>query len=156
MPSMTIGPVLAPVLTPFTASGEVDASRFVEHARWLLAEGCTGLAPFGTTSEGNSLSVTERKGLLIALLKAGIDPARLMPGTGLCSLHETVELTKHALDQGCGGVLMLPPFYYKGVSDDGLYRHFANVVERVGSPNLRSLSLSHPAFHADRLFHPVD
>ena len=129
--------VVAPVLTPFTAAGEPDAGRFVEHARWLLAEGCTALAPFGTTSEGNSLSSAERKVLLISLLAAGIDPARLMPGTGLCSIPETADLTKHAVELGCVGVLVLPPFYYKGVSDEGLYRYFASLFERVADNRLR-------------------
>jgi len=137
MLSPALGSVLAPVLTPFTASGEPDAGRFVDHARWLLADGCTGLAPFGTTSEGNSLSSAERKALLVALLAAGIDPARLMPGTGLCSLPETVDLTTHAVGLGCGGVLVLPPFYNRAVSDDGLYRYFAGVIERVGDARLR-------------------
>jgi 4-hydroxy-tetrahydrodipicolinate synthase len=68
---------------------------------------------------------------------AGIDPGRLMPGTGCCALTDTVELTRHAVKLGCAGVLMLPPFYYKGVSDDGLYRSFAEVIDRVGSSNLR-------------------
>jgi len=135
-PSALAG-VIAPVVTPFTASGEPEAGRFVTHARWLLAEGCTALAPFGTTSEGNSLSVAERKVLLISLLAAGVDPALLLPGTGVCSAPETVDLTKHAVGLGCAGVLMLPPFYYKSVSDEGLYRHFAQVIERVGDDRLR-------------------
>ena len=146
MPSASLGQVLAPVLTPFTVTGEADAGRFVDHARWLLGEGCTGLAPFGTTSEGNSLSSAERKVLLIALLAAGIDPARLMPGTGLCSVPETVDLTKHAVDLGCAGVLMLPPFYYKGVSDEGLYRYFAGVIEGVGDARLRVYLYHIPPF----------
>jgi 4-hydroxy-tetrahydrodipicolinate synthase len=141
-----LGPVLAPVLTPFAATGEVDTGRFVDHARWLLAQGCSGLAPFGTTSEGNSLSGGERKTMLVALLEAGIDPAGLMPGTGLCSLPDTVDLTRHAVDHGCGGVLMLPPFYYKNVSDDGLYRYFASTIERVGSSKLRVYLYHIPPF----------
>lgn len=146
MASNGLGGVVAPVVTPFTASMEPDAGRFVEHARWLLAEGCTGLAPFGTTSEGNSLSVAERKVLLISLLAAGVDPARLMPGTGLCSLPETVDLTKHAVELGCGGVLMLPPFYYTGLSDEGLYRYFAQAIERVGDDRLRIYLYHIPQF----------
>ena len=131
------GRVIAPVLTPFGASGEIDAGRFIDHAKWLLAEGCTALAPFGTTSEANSLSIAERKVLLISLLAAGIDPGQLMPGTGLCSASETADLTRQAVDLGCAAVLMLPPFFYKGVSDEGLFRHFAQVIERVGDHRLR-------------------
>ena len=140
------GRVIAPVLTPFGASGEIDAGRFIDHAKGLLAQGCTALAPFGTTSEANSLSVAERKVLLISLLAAGVDPAHLMPGTGLCSAAETADLTKQAVDLGCGGVLMLPPFYYKGVSDEGLFRHFAHVIERVGDHRLRVYLYHIPPF----------
>lgn len=129
--------VIAPVLTPFDAQGNPDASRFLDHARWLLADGCTGLAPFGTTGEANSLGIQERKDLLEALIDGGIDPALLMPGTGVCALSDTVELSRHAVEQGCGGVMVLPPFYYKAVSDDGLFAYFSEVIERVGDDRLR-------------------
>lgn len=129
--------VLAPVLTPFRADLSPDTERFVRHCRWLLAHGCAALAPFGTTSEANSLSADERERLLDALLEAGIPAERLMPGTGCCALTDSVRLTAHAVRRGCAGVLMLPPFYYKGVSDDGLFRAFAEVIERVGDPRLR-------------------
>jgi 4-hydroxy-tetrahydrodipicolinate synthase len=129
--------VLAPVLTPFGADLAPDAARFVKLCRWLLAEGCAGLAVFGTTSEANSLSVEERERLLDDLLAAGVDPARLMPGTGACAVPDAVRLTRKAVRAGCAGVLMLPPFYYKGVSDEGLFRAFAEVVERVGDDRLR-------------------
>jgi len=129
--------VIAPVLTPFDAQGNPDASRFLDHARWLLADGCTGLAPFGTTGEANSLGIQERKDLLEALIDGGIDPALLMPGTGVCALSDTVELSRHAVEQGCGGVMVLPPFYYKAVNDDGLFAYFSEVIERVGDDRLR-------------------
>jgi 4-hydroxy-tetrahydrodipicolinate synthase len=129
--------VLAPVLTPFEADLAPDALRFVKLCRWLLEGGCAGLAVFGTTSEANSLSADERERLLDALLAGGLEPARLMPGTGCCALSDTVRLTRHAVRAGCGGVLMLPPFYYKGVSDEGLFRAFSEVVERVGDDRLR-------------------
>jgi 4-hydroxy-tetrahydrodipicolinate synthase len=129
--------VLAPVLTPFGADLAPDPVRLVRHCRWLLAHGCSALAPFGTTSEANSLSVEERERLLDALVGGGIPPARLMPGTGCCAVPDSARLTAHAVRRGCAGVLMLPPFYYKGVSDDGLFRGFAEVIERVGDPALR-------------------
>ncbi|RME98905.1 MAG: dihydrodipicolinate synthase family protein [Alphaproteobacteria bacterium] len=129
--------VIAPVLTPFDEQGNPDASRFLDHARWLLADGCTGLAPFGTTGEANSLGIQERKDLLEALIDGGIDPALLMPGTGVCALSDTVELSRHAVEQGCGGVMVLPPFYYKAVNDDGLFAYFSEVIERVGDDRLR-------------------
>ncbi len=128
--------VLSPAVTPFKADLAPDAQRFVEHCRWLLDNGCDGLAVFGTNSEATSLSGTERMELLETLVGAGIPAARLMPGTGFCSLTETVEVTRHAVRLGCAGVLALPPFYYKGVPEEGLYRHFAETIERVGDDRL--------------------
>lgn len=129
--------VLSPVLTPFTEDLNPDSERFVAHCRWLLEQGVNGLAVFGTTSEANSLSVGERMQLLDALVGDGIRPDLLMPGTGCCSLIDTVQLTSHAVQNGCGGVLLLPPFYYKAVNEDGLFAHIAEVIERVGDDRLR-------------------
>src|SRR5262245_40339054 len=129
--------VLAPVITPFKKDYSPDAERFVRHCRWLLKSGCAGLAVFGTNSEANSLSVSEKKSLLQALVAGGVSPAQLMPGTGHCALTDSIELTRAAVEMGCAGVLMLPPFYYKGVSDEGLYRNFAEVIERVGDERLQ-------------------
>ena len=128
--------VLAPVVTPFTAELRPDAERLTRHCRWLLSRD-VGLAVFGTNSEANSLSVPEKVALLDALIAAGIPPARMMPGTGCCALPDTVELTRRAVQHGCAGVLMLPPFYYKGVPDDGLFASYAEVIERVGDARLR-------------------
>jgi 4-hydroxy-tetrahydrodipicolinate synthase len=113
-----------------------DADRFVRHCRWLIEQD-VGLAVFGTNSEANSLGVQEKRGLLDTLLQAGIPAARMMPGTGSCALPEAIEMTRHAVQAGCGGVLMLPPFYYKGVSDEGIYRYFASVVDAVADSRLR-------------------
>ncbi|MCB1511781.1 MAG: dihydrodipicolinate synthase family protein [Hyphomicrobiaceae bacterium] len=131
--------VIAPVLTPFGEDGSPDPDRFVEHAEWLLSAegGCTALAPFGTTSEANSLGLDERMELLEDLVDAGIEPTSLMPGTGTCSLQDTAILTQHAMDLGCGGVLMLPPFYYKQPAEEGLFRYFAEVIEEVADDRLR-------------------
>ena len=128
--------ILSPVLTPFKSDYGPDAERFVRHCRWLLANDVS-LAVFGTNSEANSLSEHERVELLERLVEAGVDPRRLMPGTGCCSMPETVRLTSQAVKLGCAGVLMLPPFYYKGVTDEGLYRSFAETIERVGDERLR-------------------
>jgi 4-hydroxy-tetrahydrodipicolinate synthase len=128
--------VLAPVATPFKPDLLPDRERFIAHCRWLVSQNC-GLAPFGTTSEANSMSAKERMTLLDALVAAGIDPLRMMPGTGCCSIPETVELTAHAVKRGCAGVLMLPPFYYKNVNEEGLYRYFSEVVQRIGDHRLR-------------------
>jgi len=129
--------VLAPVVTPFTQDLAPDAKRFVRHCKWLLGHGCSGLAVFGTNSEANSLSAEERMMLLEELVRAGVPAEKLMPGTGCCALTDSVRLTAHAVKLGCAGVLMLPPFYYKGVPDEGLFRNFAEVIERVADERLQ-------------------
>ncbi len=128
--------VLAPVVTPFKTDLAPDSQRFIAHCKWLLSQNC-GLAVFGTNSEANSLSMEERAMLLDELVAAGVDPSRMMPGTGCCSIMETVKLTAQAVEHGCAGVLMLPPFYYKDVGEEGLYRYFSEVVQRVGDARLK-------------------
>jgi 4-hydroxy-tetrahydrodipicolinate synthase len=128
--------VLTPVVTPFARDLGADKQRFVRQCRWLLEQD-VGLAVFGTNSEANSIALSEKRELLDALLEAGLPPSRMMPGTGLCALTESVELTSHAVRSGCTGVLMLPPFYYKGVSDEGLFRNYSEIIQRVGDDRLR-------------------
>ncbi len=128
--------VLAPVVTPFDKDLRPDAGRLVRHCRWLLSND-VGLAVFGTNSEANSLSTGEKLELLGALIDAGLPAARMMPGTGCCALPDSVELTRAAVGYGCMGVLMLPPFYYKNVSDEGLYRNYAEIIDRVADSRLR-------------------
>src|SRR5467141_757460 len=129
--------ILAPVLTPFDRDLNPDPARFVRFCRGLLDEGCDGLAPFGTTSEGNSLSLDERERLLDALLDSGLPPQKLIPGTGCCALPDTVRLSRKAARAGCAGVLVLPPFYYKNPSEEGLYRSFAQAIDKTGEGRLR-------------------
>jgi 4-hydroxy-tetrahydrodipicolinate synthase len=129
--------VLVPVLTPFTVGGEPDAGRFAVFCRWLLDQGANGLAIFGTTSEANSMSSAERMNLLDRLIDAGVPAEKLMPGTGACAVTDAVELVRHAAGYGCGGVLMLPPFYYKPVTDDGVFDFVARVIDNVASAALR-------------------
>jgi 4-hydroxy-tetrahydrodipicolinate synthase len=128
--------IYSPVVTPFKNTLEPDHQRYVRHCRWLLAAG-VGLAVFGTNSEANSMSVDEKKSLLDTLLAAAVPPERLMPGTGCAALTDSVELTRYASRNGCHNVLMLPPFYYKGVSDEGLFRSYSEVIQRVGASDLR-------------------
>lgn len=128
--------VLSPVITPFNRDLSPNAERLIDQCRWLLSSK-SGLAVFGTNSEANSMSVGEKIDLLDRLVDGGIQTARLMPGTGCCALTDTVRLTRHAVKLGCAGVLMLPPFYYKNVGDAGLFRSYAEVIERVGNGNLR-------------------
>jgi 4-hydroxy-tetrahydrodipicolinate synthase len=127
---------VAPTLTPFRADLEPDAPRFVAHCRWLVSQGA-GLAIFGTNSEAASLSVDERLRLTDALLETGVPASKMMPGTGAPSIADAVTLTKHAVGHGAAGVLMLPPFYYKGVSDQGLFDYYAHVIDKVASDALR-------------------
>jgi 4-hydroxy-tetrahydrodipicolinate synthase len=129
--------VLAPVVTPFTKELAPDPQRFVRHCKWLLAHGCSGLAVFGTNSEANSLSGEERMMLLEELVQSGVPAEKLMPGTGCSALTDSVRLTAHAVKLGCAGALMLPPFYYKGVPDEGLFRNFSEVIERVADERLQ-------------------
>ncbi|QJQ95517.1 MULTISPECIES: dihydrodipicolinate synthase family protein [Halomonadaceae] len=130
------GKVWSPVVTPFQHDLSPDLPRYIEHCRWLVNND-VGLAVFGTNSEANSLAVSHKQQLLDALVGAGVPGSRLMPGTGSCAIEDAVMLSRHALEAGCHGVLMLPPFYYKNVPDEGLYRYFAEVVERVGDAALK-------------------
>jgi 4-hydroxy-tetrahydrodipicolinate synthase len=129
--------VLSPAVTPYRPDLSPDPERYSRHCRWLLEHGCSGLAVFGTNSEANSLSADERMSLLEHLIQSGVPAERLMPGTGCCALSDSVRLTSHALACGCAGVLMLPPFYYKDVSEEGLYRSYSEVIERVADERLR-------------------
>jgi 4-hydroxy-tetrahydrodipicolinate synthase len=129
--------VWVPVATPFQVDGKIDRTLFLEHSRYLLNEGADGLAILGTTSEANSLSVAERLDLLEFLVDNGVSPEQLMPGTGSCAITDAVQLTKAAVAAGCVGTLVLPPFYYKGVSDDALFAYFSELIERVGEDGLR-------------------
>ena len=134
--SLKFSGVLSPVLTPFTKDLKPDSKRLVELCHWLSSQN-VALVLFGTTSEANSLSLEEKISLLDDLIDAGINPSLLMPGTGCCSLTETVQLTSHAVELGCKGTLMLPPFFYKDISDDGLLRSYAETIERVGNSALK-------------------
>jgi len=129
--------VLAPVLTPFDRNLNPDPARFARFCRSLLEQGCDALAPFGTTSEANSLSLDERERLLDALLESGIPAQKLMPGTGCAALPDTARLSRKAARAGCAGVLMLPPFYYKNLTEEGLYRSYALAIDRTAESRLR-------------------
>jgi 4-hydroxy-tetrahydrodipicolinate synthase len=137
MPKGNFEGLLVPALTPLAADLSPDGERFVRFCRWLLDEGANGLAVFGTTSEANSIPLDQRQALLATLIESGIPATRLMPGIGACALEDAVRLARLAVEAGCGGVLALPPFYYKNVSDDGLYAYYAELVERVGDPALK-------------------
>jgi 4-hydroxy-tetrahydrodipicolinate synthase len=125
------------MLTPLDASGGVDHELFIAHARSLLRQGVDGVAPFGTTGEGQSFSVGERKAGIDALLAAGIPGERIVAATGCAALPETIVLTRHGVQSGCAACLVLPPFFWKDATDDGLFAWYAQVIETVGDPRMR-------------------
>jgi 4-hydroxy-tetrahydrodipicolinate synthase len=129
----TIAGVIAPILTPFNDDFSVANDLYIAHAKWLFGQGCGGIAPFGTTGESLSVGIDERIAAIGALAEAGIDPARMIPGTGLSNVADTARLSRACLDMGCAGVMTLPPFYFKNVSEDGLYGYFAQLIEAIGA-----------------------
>jgi len=128
--------VFAAALTPLKNNLGPDIGATIGHYRWLLDEGCDGIVCLGTTGEANSFSLDERLALLDALGETDL-PAKLVVGTGCCAVPDTVRLSKKAIEIGAAGVLVLPPFYYKGASDEGLYAAYAETIERVSDPALK-------------------
>ena len=124
------------VLTPFDSAGLPDSARLARHVRRILAAGVDGIALFGTTGEGQSISLKERREGLDALLAAGIAPSRIVAATGCASLPETIALTRHAVQANCAGVLVLPPFFFKAVTDEGVFASYARVIDGVGDARL--------------------
>lgn len=123
--------------TPVTAGGRPDLRLFAAHCRALLDEGCHGLAILGTTGEANSFGRDQRMALLEAAIDGGVPAETLLPGTSAPAVENTVALTSHAVKAGAKGCVILPPYYYKGVSDEGLYRFYARVIDGVGDDRLR-------------------
>lgn len=152
---MSITGVFCAASTPVTATGAVDTARFIAHAKNLLADGCHGVALLGTTGEANSFSIAERKALLEAAIASGIAPGHLLPGTGLCAVADTVELTKHALSLGVTQVVMLPPFYYKNVSDDGVFNAYARIFDSIADERLRVILYHIPQMSAVPISHAL-
>ena len=157
MPTSTLHPhgVFCASLTPLDADLAPDHVRFVAHCRYLLGEGCDGIALLGTTGEANSFSVGERTALLEAAVREGIAPNRLLPGTGVAALSDTIALTRHALSVGVDTVVMLPPFYYKGVSDDGVYASYSEVVQRIGDARLKVVLYHIPQMSMQPISHAL-
>lgn len=132
----TLPAVLSPVLTPFKADGSPDTQKLLKQCQWLETNG-VGQAIFGTNSEANSISAPQKMDTLTALIQGGLNPAHMMPGTGATSIDATVTMTRHAVQHKCAGVLMLPPFYYKDVTDDGLFAFYSEVIQKVGDAGLQ-------------------
>ena len=130
---MKVRGVIAPILTPFNDDQSVATDLYIAHAKWLFEQGCAGIAPFGTTGEALSVGIDERIAAIRALIDGGIDPARMIPGTGLSNVADTARLSRACLDMACTAVMTLPPFYYKGVTEDGLYEYFRQLIAAIGS-----------------------
>lgn len=137
METKLIKGLIAPILTPFDNELKVDQIMYNDLAQNLMENGCSGLAPFGTTGEALSVGNKERMEAIEGLVKSGINPKTLIPGTGLCNLPDTIEITKHAIDLGCLGAMTLPPFYFKGMSEDGLYEYFEKLIDGVNDQRLK-------------------
>jgi 4-hydroxy-tetrahydrodipicolinate synthase len=125
----TLTGVIAAIATPIDENGAPDLKRAVKLARYLLDNGCDGLNVLGTTGEATSFSLDERKGVMDAYKADGLPMHRLMVGTGAAAMADAVALTRHAAELGFAGALVLPPFYYKGVPDDGLFAYIDTLVK---------------------------
>lgn len=135
MNEITADPIrglIAPLLTPYNDDLSIAHDLYVDHATKMLREGCVGLTPFGTTGEAASISGSERMTALWHLTQGGIHAADMIPGTGLTDFRATAELSRSCMDMGCAAVMILPPYYYKKVSDDGLFDYYKRVIELVG------------------------
>ncbi len=137
MTSCRLKGVIAPNLTPFNDDLSLAVDLYVRLGAALLEHPCVALAPFGTTGEALSVANDERIAAVRAMVDAGVDPARLIPGTGLANLPETATLSQAMLDLGCLAVMTLPPFYFKGVCDDGLFAYFSELIARIDRPRCR-------------------
>jgi 4-hydroxy-tetrahydrodipicolinate synthase len=124
--------VVAPLLTPFNDDSSIATDLYVDLALRLNEQGAAALAPFGTTGEALSVGIDERITAIEALVAGGVDAAKMIPGTGLSNVADTARLSRACLDLGCMAVMTLPPFYFKGVSEDGIYRYFAELIEAIG------------------------
>lgn len=147
--------VFSAALTPLDAELAPDHARFVAHCRYLLDEGCDAIAMLGTTGEANSFSVSERTALLEAVIAGGIKPNQLLPGTGVAAFTDTIALTRHALSAGVETVVMLPPFYYKNVSDDGVYAAYSEIIQRIGDKRLRIVLYHIPQMSMQPISHAL-
>ncbi len=153
--SKAIRGIYAAAVSPFKEDGALDTAKLVAYCQYLTTEGgCDGVAPTGTTGEGNSISFRQKMELAGAFADAGFDPARAIFGTGACATQDAIDLSKAALDAGFPNVLVLPPFYYKNPSDEGLYRYFAQLIEAIGDDRLRVYLYHFPQMSATPI--PVD
>lgn len=142
-PSLPNG-VIAASVTPLTEDGTPDGSALTEHVSTLFEKGCDAALLFGTTGEGLSFTLNERRQGLEAVLAAGIPPERLLVGTGALPLPDAIDLSAHATANGVGGVLVLPPFHFKNLTNEGIFATYDRIVQEVGSKNLRLYFYHYP------------
>ena len=136
---------LTAVLTAFKADLSIDFEKTISHAKMLLDKGLDGVVFFGTTGEGNSINVDEKKQFVEKLIEAKFPLNKTMIGTGACSFIDAVNISKFCVEKGINDCLMLPPFYYKNPKDEGLHNFFSEVIQRIGSDNLRIQIYHFPA-----------
>ncbi len=153
--SLPVTGVYCASATPVLADLSPNLPAFTAHCRWLISEGCDGVALLGTTGEANSFSGTERKAILESALTAGLSPDQVLPGTGVANIPDTIDLTRHAMAQGVTRVVMLPPFYYKAVSDEGLYAAYARVIDGVADARLRVILYHIPQMSGVSISHDL-
>jgi 4-hydroxy-tetrahydrodipicolinate synthase len=143
------------LMTPLSADGAIDHARFAAHAKALLAAGCGGVTPFGTTGEGPSFSAAERRAAVDALIAGGVPAARILVSVSCAALPDTIALTRHAQDVGAWGALLMPPFFFKGVSDAGIVDALAQVIDAGADRPLRVVLYHIPQVAAVALSHTV-
>ena len=136
--------VFSAALTPIKLDYSINLNLFYSHCRWLLTQGINGLAVFGTTGEANAFNVEEKINALEYLINNKIDPAKLLPGTGQCSITDTIRFTKNCAKLKVRAVLVLPAFFYKEVSDEGVIEYYKRVVEEVGDNDLHYILYNIP------------
>ena len=145
--------IWAPALTPVKDNYDIDNNRLIQHIHWLLENGCSGVVLFGTTGEAASFSASERMSALETVLASGVPPSRVIVGNGFPSATDTIAVTKHALAQGCTGVLMVPPFFFKELPEDALVQSYRYVFDQIDSPDLRVLLYHYPKMSAIPITH---
>ncbi len=143
------------LMTPLAADLSIDHARFAAHARQLLEAGCGGVTPFGTTGEGPSFSVAERYAAVDALIAGGVPAARVLVSVSCTAVPDTVALVRHAQDVGAWGVLLMPPFFFKGVSDEGIVDSYRQVLDATADRPLRVVLYHIPPVSAVGLSHAV-
>jgi 4-hydroxy-tetrahydrodipicolinate synthase len=140
-----LGGVFAAAITPFDRRSQPHHGRYIAHCKSLLQNGCDGINVLGTTGEANSIGLSDRFDLMDAVASSGLPMDRMMVGTGAPAVEDAIRLTKHAQACGFAAALVLPPFYYKGVSDDGIFAFLARLIERADPRRIKIYLYNFPA-----------